>query len=289
MAKKQQSPTPTFTPEFCEAQYNNSVRVADFFEVQARWPVDAALARRTQSGQFNLHYGDSADETLDFFPARRAGAPLFVFMHGGYWRALNKSDFSWIAPALVAQGAAVAIVDYGLAPANPIEEIVRQMLRAHAWLYRHAEQLDFNGDHIVTSGHSAGGHLTAMMMAARWPQWSAGLPADLIKGGLAISGLYDLEPIAMAPFLSNLGLTPARVARLSPAYFGAATAAPLITAVGGAESEEFKRQNALIATRWPANFVRDVPLPGLTHMNACDGFAESGSPLLQAARELLKL
>ncbi len=289
MAKKPQSSTPKLTPEFCELEYNNSVRVADFFDVQARWPIDAALARRTQSGQFNLHYGDDAAETLDFFPARRAGAPLFVFMHGGYWRALSKSDFSWIAPALVAQGAAVAIVDYGLAPANPIEEIVRQMLRAHAWLYRNADKLDFNRDHIVTSGHSAGGHLTAMMMAARWQQWAPDLPADLIKGGLGISGLYDLEPIAMAPFLSNLGLDPERVALLSPAYFDSGSTTPLITAVGGNESDEFKRQNALIATRWPGNFVRDVPLPGLTHMSVCDGFAEPGSPLLQAARELLKL
>ena len=289
MAKKPQSLTPTFTPAFCEAEYNNSLRVADFLDVQARWPVDAALSRRTQSGQFNLHYGDNAAETLDFFPSRRPGAPLFVFIHGGYWRALNKSDFSWIAPALVAQGAAVAIVDYGLAPANPIEDIVRQMLRAHAWLYRNADKLEFNRDHIVTGGHSAGGHLTAMMMAARWQQWAPDLPSNLIKGGLGISGLYDLEPLAMTPFLSILGLTPERVALLSPAYFNSESTTPLITAVGGDESSEFKRQSALIAARWPKNFVRNVPLPGRTHMSVCDGFAEPGSPLLQAAQELLKL
>lgn len=280
---------PDLTPDYCEVQYNNSVRVADFFEVQRRWAQDAALARRTQSAQLHLHYGNSMEQTLDFFPSRKPGAPVFVFMHGGYWRALNKSDFSWVAPALVARGAAVAVVDYGLAPATPIEDIVRQMLQAHAWLYRQAEALNIDRTRIVTSGHSAGGHLTAMMLAADWPAWAPDLPADLIKGGLAISGLFDLAPVAKARFLANLGLTDERVAALSPAYFEAPAHARLITAVGGDESEEFKRQNALIAQRWPGHVDRDVPLPGATHMSACDGLADPGSALVQAAIDLLRL
>lgn len=275
------------TPEYFEAHYNTSLRVADFHAIQAHWANASIEARHRQPRMRTLAYGDGPGESLDFFPAETADAPLFVFMHGGYWRALNKSDFSWIAPTLVAQGISVAVVDYALAPANPIEGIVRQMLAAHAWMYRHADMLRIDRDRIVTSGHSAGGHLTAMMIAARWPEWGDDLPANLIHGGLAISGLYDLDPVSKAPFLASLALTPERIAALSPAYMPPASPARLITAVGGDESGEFKKQTALINTRWANNVVREVPLPGCNHMTACDGFTDANSPLVQAALELL--
>ena len=281
------SPKPG-TPQYFEAHYNTSLRVPEFHAIQAHWAQASVEARHRQPRMRTLAYGNQPGETLDFFPAESADAPLFVFMHGGYWRALNKSDFSWVAPELVKQGVSVAVVDYALAPANPIEGIVRQMLAAHAWLYRHADDLRIDRDRIVTSGHSAGGHLTAMMIAARWPQWGDDLPRNLIHGGLAISGLYDLDPVSKAPFLASLALTPERVEKLSPAWMSPGSDARLITAVGGDESGEFKRQTALIGERWPDNLMRDVPLPGLNHMTACDGFAEPGSALLNAALDLLR-
>ncbi|GGX34191.1 esterase [Pigmentiphaga litoralis] len=280
-------PTPG-TPEYFEAHYNTRLRVPEFHAIQAHWAEASVEARHRQPRMRTLAYGDQPGETLDFFPAESADAPLFVFMHGGYWRALNKSDFSWVAPELVRQGVSVAVVDYALAPAHPIEGIVRQMLAAHAWMYRHADSLRIDRERIVTSGHSAGGHLTAMMIAARWPQWGNDLPQTLIHGGLAISGLFDLDPLSKAPFLAALGLTPQRVDMLSPAFMSPGSDARLITAVGGDESGEFKRQTALIAERWPDNVVRDVALPGLNHMTVCDGFAEPDSALMQAALELLQ-
>jgi len=280
---------PAFTSEFCEREYNNLARIPDHPTYTARWAADGALARRTQGAQLGLPYGEAPAETLDYFPSRKPGAPLLVFIHGGYWRALNKSDFSWIAPAYVARGAAVAIVDYGLAPATPIEEIVRQMLRAHAWLYRHAAELGFDARRIVTSGHSAGGQLTAMMLAARWQAWSAGLPPDLVSGGLALSGLYDLEPVAKAPFLANLELTPARVDALSPAYFVPERRTPLIAAVGASETDEFRRQNRLIAACWPRNVKRTLEVPDCHHLDICDRLADPGQALFAAASELLGL
>lgn len=280
---------PAFTPEFCEREYNNLARIPNHPDYSARWAADGALARRSQSAQLGLRYGETPAETLDYFPSRKTGAPLLVFIHGGYWRALNKSDFSWIAPAYVARGAAVAVVDYGLAPATPIEEIVRQMLRAHAWLYRHAGELGFDARRIVTSGHSAGGHLTAMMLAARWTAWAADLPADLVGGGLSLSGLFDLEPVAKAPFLANLELTPARVGPLSPAYFRPDRTTPMIAAVGASETDEFRRQTGLIASCWPRNVRRTLTLPDCHHLDICDRLADPGEALFGAACELLGL
>ncbi|MDX3908114.1 MAG: alpha/beta hydrolase [Pigmentiphaga sp.] len=280
---------PPFTPEFCEREYNNLARIPDHLSYTARWAADGALARRTQAARLGLRYGPAPAETLDYFPARKNGAPLLVFIHGGYWRALNKSDFSWIAPAYVARGAAVAIVDYGLAPATPIDEIVRQMLRAHAWLYRHAGELGFDARRIVTSGHSAGGHLTAMMVGARWQEWESGLPARLVNGGLALSGLFDLEPVAKAPFLANLELTPPLVSQLSPAYWVPDHDTPMVAAVGASETGEFRRQNQLIAACWPRNVTRTLELPDCHHLDICDRLAAPGGELFDAACGLLGL
>ena len=280
---------PPYSAEFCEREYNNLARIPEHPAIIARWRADAALARRTQCCQLGMAYGETGSETLDFFPSRRSGAPLFVFMHGGYWRAQDKGNFSWIAPALVARGAAVAIVGYGLAPATPLEDIVRQMLRAHAWLYRNADALGVDPGHIVTSGHSAGGQLAAMMLAARWPQWSAGFPGDLVKGALCLSGLYDLQALTFAAFLNDLQWDTRPIDRLSPALLAPGNRLPLIAAVGGDESSEFQRQNALIGRCWPGNVRRCLTIPGRHHLAICDDLADAGSEVFAAAAGLLGL
>ena len=187
-----------------------------------------------------------AAERLDYFPTQREAAPLLVFIHGGYWRSLDKSDFSWLAPPFIQHGVALALLNYGLAPATAIEDIVRQQLRALAWLYRNGDRLGFDPERIVVAGHSAGAHLTAMMMAALWPVYDRELPPLLVKGGLGISGIYDLAPLVHAPFVNvDLRLDERRADALSPVHLPPATSAPLITAVGGLESSEFRRQTTL--------------------------------------------
>lgn len=278
-----------YTVEYCEREYNARAAIPEHPQIFARWAEQAAATRRLRACLLDLRYGDSAGETLDLFPARQEGAALLVYIHGGYWRSLDKSDFSWIAPPYVHHGVTVAVVNYGLAPATPVEEIVRQMLRALAWLFRNADRYEFDPQRIYVAGHSAGGHLTAMMMAALWPVFAPDLPADLVKGGLAVSGLYDLEPLVHAPFVNvDLRLDTERARRLSPARLPPATGAPLVTAVGALESGEFKRQNALIGSRWKANLLRDVPMPGCNHLTICDELADPGSPLFDAALDLIR-
>jgi arylformamidase len=124
-------------------------------------------------------------------------------------------------------------------------------------------------------------------MAARWPRYRARLPIDVVRGGVAVSGLYDMEPIRHTPYLNkDLGLTPERVAPLSPLYMTPATGAPLITAVGGDESDEFRRHNREIGIAWAHNLREDVPLPGANHFTACEHFAEPGHRLFEATAEL---
>jgi arylformamidase len=183
----------------------------------------------------------------------------------------------------------VALLNYGLAPHTPIEEIVRQMLRAHAWLYRNGDRLGFDPDRIYVAGHSAGAHLTVMMMAALWPAYAADLPAALVKGGLAVSGIYDLEPLRHAPFIqADLKLTAKRARRLSPVWMPPATDRPLYTAVGALESGEFRRQTALIGQAWPRNLVREIAMAGFHHLNVIEELANVASPLFDAALEMTR-
>lgn len=283
---KNQARPPT---EFYEREYNARAAIPEHPTIFARWAEQAAATRRLRACLIDLPYGDTSGEKLDLFPTRQPAAPLLVFIHGGYWRSLDKSDFSWLAPAFTTHGSAVALLNYGLAPKTPLEDIVRQVLRALAWLYRNADRYEFDPQRIVVAGHSAGAHLTAMAMAALWPVYGADLPADLVKGGLAISGLYDLTPLVHAPFINtDLQLDEPRARRLSPAYMPAATPAPLVTGVGALESGEFRRQTALIAQRWPRNVMRDVPLPGCNHLTVCDELGQPGSALFDAALALLR-
>ena len=275
--------------EYYSQQYNARAMIPDHPYIFTRWLKDSAQARRTHAALFDLPYGEESGERLDFFPTHRSDAPLLVFIHGGWWRSLDKSDFSFIAPAYTRAGFNVALPNYTLAPEASIAEIVMQQLRALAWLYRSAEKYDFDPRRIVVAGHSAGAHLAAMMMAAVWPAFDADLPANLMKGGILLSGVYDLEPVRHAEFVNvDLKLDAKDIAPLSPYLMPQAHPAPFVTAFGGQESEEFRRQTQLIADAWKENHIADVALPDDNHLTICDAFATPGHPLQLAAVKLIE-
>ena len=190
----------------------------------ANWAEASHRAREGSPGKrLDIAYGDGPSETLDIFPAAAPGAPVIVYVHGGYWRSLDKSDFSFVAPALVAAGATVVVPNYALCPAVTIEDIALQMVKAVAWTWRHAAEHGANAQRLAVVGHSAGAHLAAMLLSCRWKQVDEDLPLHPLAGALAISGLYDLEPLRHTAFLqSDLKLTPQQVARCSPAFLSAA-------------------------------------------------------------------
>jgi len=270
--------------------YNNRELVPDHPQYFARWAEHSQRARATMTCHLDLRYGDAPGEAIDLFPARKGDGSCLMFIHGGYWRSLDKKDFSFLAPTLVGGGISLAVVNYDLCPKVSMEEIVRQMLRASRWLWLHAEDYGMDQDRLYVSGHSAGGHLTAMLMAAIWPVFDPQLPKDLWKGGLAISGLYDLRPLVDVDWLNvDLRLDEATAMRLSPAFMPPATRAPVMTCVGGDESSEFLRQNALLGERWRSAFAGNIPLPGKNHFSVVDGLADEASPLYLGARRLMKL
>ena len=273
-----------------ERQYNNRALVPDHAQYFVRWAETSARARATLSCQLDRRYGDMPGEALDYFPARNGDGACMMFIHGGYWRSLDKRDFSFLAPAWVQAGVSVAVVNYDLCPKVTIEEIVRQMLRASRWLWLHAGELGIDAGRLYVSGHSAGGHLVAMLMAALFPVFDPRLPKDLWKGGLAISGVYDLTPLPQVDFLqADLRLDAESARRLSPAFLPPATRAPVMTCVGADESGEFRRQNALLGERWGSAFAGDIPMPGRNHFSVVDGLAEPASALFAGARKLMKL
>ena len=275
---------------FYAREYNNRELVPDHARWLERWSRDSEHARATMTCRLDLRYGESPGETIDLFPARKGDGTCLLFIHGGYWRALDKKDLSFLAPAWVSAGVSLAVVNYDLCPAVTVEEIVRQMLRAGRWLWLHAEDYGMDEDRLYVAGHSAGAHLTAMMMAALWPAFDARLPKDLFKGGLAVSGIYDLRPLMQAAWLNaDLRLDEAAALKASPAFLPPATRAPVMTCVGGDESSEFRRQNALLGERWRSVLAGDIAMPGTHHFSVLDGLAEPASPLFEGTRRLMRL
>jgi arylformamidase len=285
-------------PAWLDSQYNNRALVPEHATHFERWARDSAAARAAGDALLDVAYGHGSDETLDIFPAARqpgtAPAPVLVFIHGGYWRSLDKADHSFLAPAFVKQGACVVVPNYALCPAVTIPDITMQMVKALAWVYRHIATHGGDPNRITMVGHSAGGHLAAMLLACQWPTYQADLPAALVKNALSISGLYDLEPLRHTPFLADsLRITPEQVAQASPALLPAplvqAGRGVLYTVAGGNESSEFLRHNQLIQQAWgPAAVPVCEALPGLNHFSVLEALVQPGHRLHQLAKQLLK-
>lgn len=278
-----------FDPAWLQAQYDNRARVPDNAAVLERWRSASAAARAARPPLAGLRYGSGPDEAVDVFPAGVPGAPVLVFIHGGYWRALSKEDFSFLAPAFNAAGVTLVVPDYALCPAVSVEHIARQMAAATAWAWHQAPQWGSDRARMAVAGHSAGGHLVAMMLSCRWKQVDASLPPQILAGGLAVSGVFDMEPLRHAPFLqADLQLTPASVARLSPAFFPRPRGARLFAVVGGDESEEFIRQTRLIREVWgPSAVPVCETVSGTNHFTVMNGLADPQARLHRLALRLL--
>ena len=189
----------------------------------------------------NLAYGSQKDERLDLYlPSTTAGAPLHIFIHGGYWRALSKDDSAFAAPMFQQEGSFFAALDYTLAPNATLTQIVRQNRRAISWLFDNADNWGFDRNRIYLSGSSAGAHLAIMMLMTNWSEY--GLPQDVIKGVSAVSGIYDLEPIRLSYVNEPLGMTCKEAAENSPMGNKIRNHCPIVLAYGDNETGEFKRQ-----------------------------------------------
>ncbi|NQU55952.1 MAG: alpha/beta hydrolase [Rhodospirillales bacterium] len=281
-----------------DAQYNNRARVPEHEDLQAGYQARAEAVLEKFETRLDVFYGPSAEETLDVYLPENAsentqGVPINIFLHGGYWFSRHKNDFRYLAQGLTRAGAAMVFVNYALVPSVDLDELVRQCRAAVAWTHENADTFGGDAGRIYVSGWSAGGQLTAMMMATDWPDFDDGLPADLVKGGAAISGIYDLEPIRLTFMQETLGFTPDQVERNSPLGLTPATLAPLIVAVGGDESDELLRQSKNFAAAWgerPGGPACDLMvLPGINHFTVLGYFADGDSDLTRAVRKQMGL
>ncbi len=269
-------------PSQIDAEYNPSLRVADA-PAQAQHYVDQALkARTTLRKVLNVPFGPTLDETLDIFPADTPNAPVFIFIHGGYWRALSSKEFSGVALGLQPLGITTVVVNYALAPRVSLDEITRQTRASVAWVLRHIA--DYGGDpnRVAIGGHSAGAHLTAMCLQTPWLE-DYGLPQDPFKGAVLVSGLYDLAPLRYSYLQPQIQLDEGIIARNSPAFMVRPCPTPAWITWGGNESLEFARQSEIYHTAWRAagNVSELSAVPGANHFTAIHGFEQASSPLSQ--------
>jgi arylformamidase len=262
-----------------EAEYNNRARVPEHPALITGWAADAAAWRATTPHEADIAYGNTPREKYDFFPAPddrfdRVG----LFIHGGYWQALDKSFFSHMARGPNACGMSVAVVNYDLCPAVPMAAIVTQMRLAALALWRKT------GRKVIAYGHSAGGHLTAMLLATDWKSLDAAAPDDLVPAGLAISGLFDLPPLVGTSINTKLGMDTAEAQRLSPAFLKPNAGTQLTAFVGGAESAEYLRQSHLIVDTWAGKGCDTLygEIAGANHFTVIAGLAETRSELTDA-------
>ena len=274
--------------------YNNRLLVPECLEILQRWTQDSAAVRQAADCKLNVAYGQSEGEKLDIFPGTTTdfskAAPVLIFIHGGYWRSLDKTDHSFLAPAFTQQGSCVVIPNYSLCPAVTVSDIVLQLVNAVVWVYKNIEKFGGDPQRITLAGHSAGGHLVAMLLGCLWQKFDTTLPDDVVKNALSISGLFEMETPMHSPYLQDsLHLTPAEVKRISPAWMPAPARGKLHSVVGGDESPEFLRHNQLIQDTWGKSVVPVCEqLTGLNHFSVLESLCQPESRLHQLAQELLQ-
>jgi arylformamidase len=260
-----------------EVEYDNRARVPEHAQIFARWATSsqAYRARLPATLQARISYGATPREVIDLFDVR-PGAPLAVFIHGGWWRNFEPSLFSHCAAGLNAHGIGVAVAGYNLCPQVYIADIVEEMRRALLALWRRYAR------RMLVFGHSAGGHLTAALLATDWPARDATAPADLVTAGYAISGVFDLAPLVHVSINRDLRLDPDSAQKSSPAVWPAPRGRVLDAVVGADESAEFLRQSRLIADAWGAAGVvtRYEAVGGANHFTVLEPLADPRSAMV---------
>ncbi len=267
-----------------EAEYNNPARVPEHPPIIAGWARDSEAYRTSNSRWRTLRYGDGERQRMDFFPSEADTGAIVMFIHGGYWQKLDRSFFSYAARGLNLRGVSVAVPSYDLCPAVTVGDIIGQMRSA-------ARELARLGRPLVVSGHSAGGHLSACLLATDWTEISSELPADLVTAAYAISGVFDLEPLIATSMNTALQLDTATARALSPLHWSAPRRGLLDAVVGGAESSEFLRQSRQMADTWGKGGLatRYEALPGANHFTVVLPLADPDSAMTGRLVELTGL
>jgi arylformamidase len=269
-----------------EAEYNNRARVPEHPAILAKLDSDAATYRAAcPRAELSQNYGPSARQVIDMFPAKSGAskAPLALFIHGGYWRTNHWSSYSHMAEQLNDRGIDVAVAGYDLCPQVTLAAIIDQMRTACLFLWRKRKQ------RMMVYGHSAGGHLTACMVATDWKKIAPDAPGDLVPVGYAISGVFDLTPLVHVSMNQELRLDEAEARRVSPLFWPLPSGRVLDAVVGGAESDEFRRQSRIVADGWRGKAqTRYEEIPGANHFTVIDPLKDANSKMVARLTDLAK-
>ncbi len=278
-----------FRPDEMEFQYNPRVSVPEYPELAKVRAAQARKVRESAKSWLNIAYGASAREKLDIYAADNPRGPVLVFIHGGYWRSGSKEDNCNFVPTFTRRGATVVMIEYDLCPQVTVADIVRQTRASIAWVYKNIRSYGADPGKIFVSGHSAGGHLTAMALAHDWGK--EGLPADLIKGAVATSGVYDLEMVMQISVQEQVQMTPELARANSPLTNPPLVKCPLVVAVGGDEPRGWQQMSQDYFEYCRENGIKAEYLvePGANHYTMSEHLLDESSPLTRAMIKQLGL
>jgi arylformamidase len=272
----------SFRADELEYQYNPRVSVPEFPQLAKQRSAASRKARETLKSFLNVPYGDTPRQSLDIFPSDRAGGPVLVFIHGGYWRSGSKEDNCAFVPTFADRGVTVVVIEYDLCPIVTVTEIVRQTRAAIAWTYQNIIRYGGNPSRLYVAGHSAGGHLTAMALSHAWE--NEGLPRDLIKGAVPTSGVYDLDMVMHVSPNEQIRMTPEIAKANNPFLHPPRPICPVIVAVGGAEPRGWQQMSEdyfnLCASQGLS--CEYLVVAGANHYTLSDHLADPDSPLTRA-------
>lgn len=271
-------------------EYNNRGKVPEFETFIADFEARSDRLRASaQNARIDLAYGDGSRDRFDLFLPEAPNPPLHVFIHGGYWQWNDKDSYAFLAEPFLEAGIGFANLEYPLCPDVSLAELVSHVRAGIAHLWKQGPELGFDRDRIQVSGHSAGGHLTGVVMTTDWPAFDAGLPADPVRSAMPISGVFDLEPIRHTPIGDPLGLDAETAAALSPMFALPRTGADTVVALGSYEGREFHRQAEAFAAHCRAHRVpaRIASVQGGHHFSVLESLASSEGQLFALARAML--
>jgi arylformamidase len=260
--------------------YNNQATVPNMREIRADWATRSSRIRNEHGKLLDLRFGDGYRERLDLFLSAEANAPTVTYIHGGYWQANDKENYAFVAEGPLSAGFNVAVIEYTLAPEASVDQMVAEMGRAAGWLHENLGRYGADPDQIYMAGHSSGGHLTA-----------SNIHHPALRGGVSISGLFDLDPMRFTHFNDKLRLTEQTARALSPYYNVPATAAPLLVAFGGGELAEFHRQSKELVEKWSAAGLKCklLEVPGANHFTAVEALASPSGLILEELKKMVRV
>jgi arylformamidase len=276
-----------YDQEALDWEYNNRGKVPDTEACKAAQLVGSDAAKAAYDCRLDVRFGPGDTDFLDIYQGAGAGpGPVHLFFHGGYWKSNTKDDFGFVAKLLVPYGITTIVVDYPLIPSVRMATLIDRCRASIAWVWNQAEDIDIDRDRITISGHSAGGHITQMMLATDWAAYGEGLPGDLIKGGCSISGVSDLEPVRLCFQNDELQLTPQEVAEFSTLAMDPKHPGPLLAVAGSEEGPEFIRQTEAVAAAWSAKGMATERwiMPGKHHFTTINELLDAESALSRRVR-----